>query len=348
MLKIGRERSARQMTALLLFAVSVMGLEARAEPWDRNLRWSLDYAVDGQQVFSGRQGFGSLHTFGLDAHNTFTRNGRNFVTTVVQAYVAKANDLERRPGFLKSANDWKFLPKIITANFHVSGDGRFNILVGHEELPYGLESSIFTSGTIRQLTVGPNLGVKGDWAVGINGEGRRWNYAFTLSRGTGVDYYREGDPWAFTGRVGTVQGQQAYFGQTGVGLSVFTGKVRLPNGRFIERDRLGLDAQWYRGPLGVMTEVSVGNDEGADVFNVFTELNLVSRRERFAAYVQGRWFNKKPNESWEDQTSWAVGARYLASRNLEVSFQYLSEQEVYGPRDEESVLQLQFRYRTLQ
>ena len=49
------------MTALLLFAVSVMGLEARAEPWDRNLRWSLDYALDGQQVFSGRQGFGSLH-----------------------------------------------------------------------------------------------------------------------------------------------------------------------------------------------------------------------------------------------------------------------------------------------
>ena len=67
-----------------------------------------------------------------------------------------------------------------------------------------------------------------------------------------------------------------------------------------------------------------------------------------AAYVQGRWFNRKPSDSWDHQTSWAVGARYLATRNLEVSFQYLSEQEVYGPREEESVLQLQFRYRTLQ
>jgi hypothetical protein len=105
------------------------------------------------------------------------------------------------------------------------------------------------------------------------------------------------EPWAFTGRVGTAQGDQAYFGSTGLGLSAFTGNVRLPNGRFIERDRFGLDAQWYRGPFGVMTEVSVGDDDGADVVNVLTELNLISRRERFAAYVQERWFNKKPNES---------------------------------------------------
>jgi hypothetical protein len=341
-------RRARRLVGLLLWPTALLPGLAAAEDWNRNLRWSLDYSIDAQDVSGGRDGSGRLHFLGIDSHNTFRRDGRNAVTTIFQLYAAKTDGLVRYPGFFDSDDDWELVPKIISANFHVSGDGRFNVLVGRPEILYGLEASIDTAGTLRQLITAPNIGLKADWGVGINGEGRRLRYDLTLTRGSGLKYRRGGDPWAVTGRIGTAGGDQAFFGTTGAGFSFFSGNVRLPNGRFIERRRVGIDGQWYRGPLGLMTEISVGEDDDADVVAGFAELNLVSRNTRFASYGQARLFRKKPLSTWQDQKSWALGVRYMPTRRLSFAVQYLRETEILAPRGEETVFQLQMRYRNQQ
>lgn len=340
-----RRRVTRAIGLFLLPAFLLSG-KIHADDWSENLRWSLDYSIDAQKVSGGREGTGLLHFFGFDSHNIFRRNGKNAVTTIVQLYVAKTDGIERYPGFFDSNNDWELVPKIISANFHVSGDGKFNLLIGRPEILYGLESSIDTAGTLRQLITAPNIGLKADWGVGINGEGRRLRYDLTLTRGSGLEYRRNGDPWALTGRVGTTGGDQSFFGTTGAGLSFFTGNVRLPNGRFVERRRVGIDGQWYRGPFGLMTEISVGDDDGADVFAGFGEVNLLSRNAHFAGYAQARLLRKKPLSTWQDQKSWALGVRYMPDPRFEFSVQYLRETEILAPRGEETVFQIQMRYRS--
>ena len=68
-------------------------------------------------------------------------------------------DHPKPPPFADGPNDWEF--------WHVSGDGRFNIKMGHFEMPYGIEHTINSNGTLRQFST--NLGTKVDWGVTFNG-----------------------------------------------------------------------------------------------------------------------------------------------------------------------------------
>jgi hypothetical protein len=318
----------------------------QADDWVRNLRWSADLSSQAQYVTEGRDGLGFLNSAGIDLHSTITRGNKNFATTVIQLYVARADDLNRYPPYFSSEDDWKFLTKTNSINFHISGDGRFNFLAGHAVVPYGLETSIDTTGTLRQLVTGPNLGLKADWGVGVNGDVGDVSYAMTLTRGSGLDYYHNGNPWAVTGRIGSSQSSEEFFGMPGIGLSVFTGNIRLPSGTFVDRTRVGFDGQWYRGPWGVMTEVSVGEDDDFDVVNSFLELNALSRTGSTAAYAQGRWFRRKPGGDWQDTKSWTLGLRMMPDRHWSISVQYTHEIEVFGNREEEGVLDLQLRFRS--
>ena len=86
-------RRARRLVGLLLWPTALLPGLAAAEDWNRNLRWSLDYSIDAQDVSGGRDGSGRLHFLGIDSHNTFRRDGRNAVTTIFQLYAAKTDGL---------------------------------------------------------------------------------------------------------------------------------------------------------------------------------------------------------------------------------------------------------------
>ena len=196
------------------------------------------------------------------------------------------------------------------------------------------------------MITGPNLGLKSDWGVGINGDLSKVSYALTVTRGSGLDYYHNGNPWAVTARVGSRQRSQDFFGIPGMDLAAFTGNIRLPSGRFVDRTRIGFDGQWYRGPWGLMTEVSVGEDDGRDILNSFLELNALSRNGKTAAYAQGRWFRRKTSGDWQSAGAATFGLRLTPDSHWSVSFQYTHEIDIFANREDERVLDLQIRFRS--
>lgn len=310
-----------------------------------NLRWSLDASSRTQYITSGKNQLGFQNTLGIDTQQVLTGLDRNLVTFTIQAYMTRADELRRRPPYFDSETDWKLLPKVNTANIHVRGDGRLNFLVGHPELPYGLEPSISTNGTLRQLLTGRNLGLKTDWGIGVNGTLSRASYAMTLTRGTGIDYYHRQDPWALTGRVGSILDSEEFFGQPGFGVSWLAGEIRTPQRNIVERYRVGIDGQWYRGLFGLLTEVSVGQDDSDPIMNSFLELNAISRNATKAAYLQSRWLRKEPDDGWQDAWTWTIGVRLTPNPRWTWSFQFDHEAEVFGDRSRDNVLNFQIRRR---
>ena len=317
-----------------------------ADDWGNNLRWSFDATNRTQYITSGDNQLVYQTTLGLDTQQVITGRDRNIATLTFQLYTTRADRLRRAPPYIDADGEWKFLPKVNTVNFHLNRNGRFNFLIGHPELPYGLEVTISTNGTLRQLLTGKNLGLKVDWGVGINGTLSSISYAMTLTRGTGVDYHRNGKPWALAGRVGSKLNSEDYIGEPGFGLSWFAGKVRTPQNTMVERRRVGLDGQWYRGFLGIMTEISIGEDDHRDVINSFFEINRINRNARFTAYMQARWLRKRLDGGWQDASSWTAGFRFTPSERWALSFQFEHESEIPADRPTDNVINLQFRFRS--
>jgi hypothetical protein len=317
-----------------------------ADDWGSNLRWSFDATSRSQYITSGQDRLGFQTTIGLDTQQVITGLDHNIATVTLQLYTTRANDLRRAPPYIAEDGEWKFLPKVNTINFHLNRNGRFNFLIGHPELPYGLEVPISTNGTLRQLLTGKNLGLKVDWGVGINGILPNMSYAMTLTRGSGVDYHRNGEPWALTGRVGSKLNSQDYVGEPGFGLSWFAGKVRTPKNTMVDRRRIGLDGQWYQGPFGLMAEVSVGDDDGEDVINSFLEVNRINRNARFTGYAQGRWLRRRLDGTWQDASSWTAGFRFTPSERWAFSLQFEHEAKVPADRPTDNIINFQFRFRS--
>jgi hypothetical protein len=327
-------------------AMLLSSISAAADDWTDNLRWSFDAASRSQYITSGDDRLGFQTTLGLDTQQVITGINRNIATVTLQLYATRADNLRRRPPYIDADGEWQFLPKVNTVNFHINRNGRFNFLIGHPELPYGLEASISTNGTLRQLSTGRNLGLKVDWGVGINGTLTKLGYAVTLTRGSGVDYHRNGQPWALTGRIGSKLNTEDYIGSPGFGLSWFAGRVRTPMNTLVDRRRVGLDGQWYRGLLGLMAEVSIGEDNDQDVINSFVEVNRVSRNTKFTAYVQGQLLRKRLDGAWRDTSSWTAGFRFTPSDRWDLALQLVHESEIPADRPTENIINLQFRFRS--
>ena len=99
-------------------------------------------------------------------------------------------------------------------------------------LPFGLEPSIDTHFTVRQLISSFNLGAKMDWGMSINGALQRADYEVAVLRGSGMEYVDKGDNYSISGRIGTPYDQNLV-----LGLSGFIGEVIDP-GKLV-RYRIG-------------------------------------------------------------------------------------------------------------
>ena len=139
--------------------------------WRENLRWKFD--VSGRGVFDDTGYLKSLGFFGLDLHKVFTSGNRDVATLLFQPYMTRANDLVPTPPVFDGPDDWELIWRIANVNFKLLQDGALNLRVGHFELPYGLEQTINTNGTLRDYTHGGNFGLKADWGATVNGGPRR-------------------------------------------------------------------------------------------------------------------------------------------------------------------------------
>lgn len=312
-------------------------------------RVAPDLIFKSQWLSESEPSPGKWASVGVDAYRQFGSDDKTYMTATIQLYQWCVSDRLRKPGVLKGLDDCELVSKASTLEFHVSGDGRFNILVGHPELPYGLEVPVATNETIRTLLTPRDTGLKLDWGVGVKGTIDEWAYAATITRGSGFEWENESKtgetPWAFAGRIGSATDAQRFLPNAGVGFSVFAAEALNPAGQLVERWRTAVDWVDYFGPVGVMSQISIGETEGRQVANGFLELNRSDSSEQFTAYLQYKTFNEEFRSGWEKADSVHLGARYALSDRISISMQVTRELDVFGGMGEQNVLDVQFRFR---
>ena len=316
--------------ALGLFLVaSSMSGSANAALED-NLRSSLDLST---RVTTKEESDTTdlTHFMGLDAHKVFTSEEGDWATLVAQAYLIRKDPDAGSP-------DWIFTTRMLNLNVtglkHVNEDLP-NIRFGHYEIPFGLEHMINTNGTLHDFIHMSNLGLKPDWGIFLNDDFQKWEYEVGLSRGTGMHYRRSGDPYAVSGRIGTPRDENIV-----LGASFFHGE--LSSGK---RVRYGVDAQRYIDAFGLLTDLSVGENEDASVFNALVEANWRNPTESWFLYAQGTRFSTEKTSGWEKPASGSLGLRYAPDLHWSFSAQCKKDLDAIGSTPKDTILNLQLRYR---
>ena len=329
----------------LMTALAVVPVIAQA---DTQWRIAPDVIFKSQWLSDTDPSPGTWFSAGIDAYKAFTSNGRTVATATVQLYEWCVDDRVRKPGVLSGTDDCELISKVSKVNFLVSGDGRFNIMVGHTELPFGLEVPVATNETVRSLLTPRDTGMKLDWGTGVNGTIDGWSYEATLTRGSGFEWKNQSpdgeSPWVFSGRVGTATDRQGFLPTPGQGFSAFKGKILTPTG-LSDRWRLAYDRIGYRGPIGYMAQLTVGDTDGRQVTNGFLEINTNSPDERWVAYAQLKSFNEEFQTGWERSQTWAFGVRTQLTRTAILSAQLAREPTQFFERPAQTIFDLQLRLR---
>ena len=164
---------------------------------------------------------GFQQALGIDYYTKVNSAYRDVATVNFQLYLMRIDNLARRPGFFEGEDDWELMPRICNVNLHLRDDRRLNLKVGRMEIPYGVEVPINSNGTLRQLMHGPNLGVKADWGLTVNGTLAPVQYEVALTRGSGIEYNSPGDPYVVAGRIGNAIDAESFYGFNSAGVSFF-------------------------------------------------------------------------------------------------------------------------------
>lgn len=314
--------------------------------WRDYVNYQATADLSARGIHSENQNqFGGEFTIGLDAYGKISTRERDMATFVVQIYAGRiVNHPFSLPAF-EGGDDWDLFSKITAVNLHLSRNGRFNIKLGHYEIPYGLEATINSNGTLRQFSHPSNLGQKLDWGVTVNGTFPKFQYEIGLSRGSGIDYHSKGDPYALAGRIGSPIDTENFWGTSSYGISFYQADLRHPSGLTQDRWRIGLDGQHYMGPVGILGEASIGETDSQDTVNGLLEANLSNRRETVLAYTQFRWIHQRGLGGWDDSGSTAIGVRYAPDNHWAISTQFTQELWHLAELATDQVFLMQLRYR---
>ncbi|MGB0714407.1 MAG: hypothetical protein ACPGXK_00920 [Phycisphaerae bacterium] len=334
-----------------------------------NLRLTLD--LSSRVVYNARTGHAaSLNFIGFDLHKVISDADGDWGTLTLQGYTTNINNLNPHPPFFEDDDDWDFVPRIFDFNFTRLARGRFNIRVGHFELPYGLEQIINTNGTLYDFVHGRNLGVKADWGVTVNGVIENIEYEVALTRGSGIEYSGRGSPWIVSGRIGSSRYENFIVGasfmhgevQSPMGLRTWRSGLKLPsrvdrvlgrttsqpnrgNEGVIRRTRAGMDFQWYLGPLGLFGEFSAGRDFNQDVFNALGELNWRSDDDALFLYSQMLVFAQRFGRGWDNALQSKTGMRWMLDNHWALSLQYIQDLATFEGGKHNRLVEMQVRYR---
>jgi len=288
---------------------------------------------------------GLLYTTGIDTRKVFAGSKSNIATVNLQLDMWCTDNQTRRPGFFEKDHDCDPVVRNAFVNFHASGDGKLNILLGHTELPFGLEVPVSTSKSLRTLLTPKDLAMKLDWGVGINGTLGKFDYSALLSRGSGIEYRHNKDPWSFTARVGHSVNRQRFLPEPGLGLSIFRGNVLLTNGNISERERIALDGVRYFKRFGVVSQFSFGETDDRETWNGLVELNWSNSIESKVGYIQYKSYNQELLDGWEREKSASIGARFGQIAGFTWAVQYTREFSSFKSDGDQDVLGFQLKYR---
>lgn len=306
-----------------------------------NSRWSIDLA---SQLTHNQDTDNNIlmHAVGLDFHKVFSSNSYDIGTLTFQPYIVKLNNGANASSTYNNDNSTELTWRITNFNYTALSQGRFNIRLGHFEIPFGLEYQIDTNGTLRQLTY-QDRGIKADWGVSLNGILPQLEYEVALTRGSGNDIKDNHDPYIFSGRIGTPS-HKNFVG----GFSWFTGEV-LHNNNTIKHEKIAIDASYYYYQWQFMFETSIGTTSGKDTVNTFSEVLWKNPTESLKTYIQ---LGHQRNEVIDDVDSrnvstsyWLAGIQWVNDSGLDVSAQYKNSLKDAPTNEIPPILSIQLRYR---
>lgn len=330
-------KSTRALLLLILYVqLSLVSANQLIQDYGSNHRWALDLST---RYINKSHGIGSSwkHVIGLDFHKVFQNDKGDFGTLLLQPYWVKLTNVRMPPFNFDDGDDWELTWRMTNFNYTGLNHGKFNIRVGHFEVPFGLEQNLDTNGTVRQFTFS-DRGIKADWGVSVNGVLETLEYELALSRGSGMDYETRDDPYLFAGRLGTSSNNNLV-----LGLSGFFGEILNANGTSNIK-RIGLDVEYYIYQWQLLSEISGGLTDDKETINIFTEASWRTPLESLHLYSQLR--QKFQNDiHYSDSTTVNLGAKYSINTDVSLSSEIVHQLDTMSGASETTSFIVQFRIR---
>ncbi len=283
----------------------------------KNVRWAIDVSTRKIRNLE-TDDWSSQDVYGFDLHKVFTGPNGDYGTLVFQPYLVHLKNIPNPPFFFDDGDDWQLTWRIANFNYTGFAHGKFNVRVGHFEIPFGLEQNIDTNGTLRQYSFS-NRGIKADWGVSINGNLNNLDYELALTRGSSNEILSRDDPYILSGRIGTPSHQNTIYG-----FSYFYGNV-LAGDQTIRRKQLGLDIAHYFKQWEFLSELSGGENDNTETINWLGEISWRNLFESIHLYTQAKTSLSKINNKWEDGMGVSVGIDWKLHKQLSLGSQVIHE-----------------------
>jgi len=299
-----------------------------------NLRFSVD--VSSRSVdYQDKNQVGYTHVAGMDLHKVFTNQNGDIGTLVLQTYLTKLDNQLQHPGFFDDENDTQLVYRIFTFNFTKTQPWQPNIRLGHLEIPYGLEHTISTNGTLKGYGTGPNLGIKADWGVSLNKQHQQFEYEVSSTTGGGQSLQPDDSSYVYSARMGSPRHLNQVFG-----ISAY--QSRLANNT---RQRLALDVQHYWGLFAVYGQLERGENNDQPINQAIAEINWRDTRELTTVYMQSFYTRKDTETGQQNKLTYTLGAQLDYRQQWDISGQYQWDQQAFDEQQETQLLSVQLRYR---
>ena len=312
------------------------------EIFQSNLRFAVDSSERGIYHTESDE-YSRVEALGFDMHKVISNEAGDVGTLLLQGYLTHIDNLSPHPPFFDKNTDTEFVFRIFNFNYKLLPRDQLNIRIGHFEIPFGLEQVINTNGTLRDYIHGPNIGVKADWGISANGSLAMFEYEVAATRGSGNSWKNKGDPYLYSGRIGTYSSNNI-----AVGLSFLSGEVN-PEGLVInpkKRDRVGIDLQWYINSFALLAEYSLGETGGVDTQSSLLEINTTGTNESWLTFLQ--WINlvtDRVNGSKSRSSVLKLGNMWDISSRWDISAQFSHDLEKDTGLLRTNVFAAQVRYR---
>lgn len=309
--------------------------------WDfltHNARISPDVSF-GVLSFNSQSKPATIGFFGIDLHKVFSRPRGDIGTLVMQVYLARNDLLPDAPAVFDDNHDWAVVYREFAFNYTQLGQyfGKYapNVKVGRYKVPFGLEHTVNTTGTLHQFNSDLNLGLKGDIGVSLNDDLANLEYELSASQATNQPGNHEHGDFVYAGRIGSPRTANLIAGSS----------ILKSTMKGIDRRRLGVDLQWYTGFSFAKFDVSGGTTNGSRTNNVIVELGRYSRTENSYGYLQIINYRQKLETSWLQSRQIALGTQFTPSRNLTVATLIGRIFTDSFSRSDDTVISVQLRYR---
>lgn len=320
--------------ASISYSSSALG-NSLAKAFANNARTSIDISARG--IHSQSQN-SSLQAIGLDLHKVVSNESGDLGTFVFQPYLLRLDSPTVKSDLFEDNHDWALQWRIANFNYTGLGRGRFNLRIGHFEVPFGLEQVIQTNGTLKQIR--SPTGPKTDWGTSINGTFPQFEYELAYMLGSGNEWDAD-STGVVVGRIGTPKDHHWW-----LAISYLDGEYQA-SGSALERDRIGVDLG-IQLPFGfsILSEQVLGHESNQHFRHTFVELNWRNASEAKHWFAQWREKREVISGVKQDFQSLSLGLRFEPNNQWSLSLMAASSFNTsYSNHANQFVAQIRYRTR---